>query len=340
MPNRERAHPPPPVAGPTAVDVVCLLGQTPAVLTELLWALVQEGAQVERVTVITTLGALRYGSMERLFTKGRGGRAHATPGGKLEELFRLLDVEDPALQVACVPFEDVRDSRSIRKMGQAIFLLLRDARRPAIPLVTCISGGRKSMSAWGALAASLTGRDGDRLVHVTVSPELEDPARDFWFPERPADRHAVHVADIPFLRVSALVDDDASTVDALVREVTQSVEHAAVKIAVSRSEPRIAMAGLELEVKERVWALAAVYAEAAEAGARLVAFGEDRNAERSFKARHKAKDYLAVVSSARSELQKLGLQSYGTRGRDWFPKPRRDEAAVHVLPPVPIVWMA
>jgi CRISPR-associated protein (TIGR02584 family) len=260
------------------IDVLCLLAGTPAVLTELLFGLsVLESNRVGRVTIVTTEGMI--GRLSAVISPA------GDAGPQLEALHerwpqtRPLEPMSPPVLIKTA---DAADADANRLAGREIDGALVSALRER-PLVACISGGRKSMTAWLTIATTLRAREHDRLVHVTVPFELE--TKDFFFPTALRDKKKVRLADVPFPRLEPLTRRHrAATIDAAVAEVTADVRaFGRPRLRVPEDRPGIIVFdGREHELASQAWALLRVYVEAASAGAAEVRWGSDASRKQRF----------------------------------------------------------
>ncbi len=165
--------------------MLSVLGLSPQVLTEALYALFMQGRLVDEIHVITTITG-RDLVHSGLLASGEGAffrfldeyeipvdRVHFPPGNIHvlrneigEELSDIVTPEDNEILIMkCMDMA----WRLTNHPDQAVYFM--------------IAGGRKTMSACLALAAQFYGRPNDRIYHVLVSPEFES-CRDFYFPPR------------------------------------------------------------------------------------------------------------------------------------------------------------
>jgi CRISPR-associated protein (TIGR02584 family) len=181
-------------------------GESPAILTETVWALAHETPALipSRVVVVTTTtGAAR------LQTELRSPLAHFSGRSAWQALRdellagrpdaeRLLVLEQthvitgPAGADGCArPLDDLRTRAD--NAAAADFILDAARRITANPdtlLVASIAGGRKTMGALLYAALTLVGRETDRLTHVLVNSPFDqrlDPP--FFFPPAKPVRH-------------------------------------------------------------------------------------------------------------------------------------------------------
>jgi len=174
--------------------MLSVLGLSPQVLTEALYALFKEGRIVDEVHVITT-------------STGRDlVHAHLLASGQ-GEFFRFLDeYHIPRGRIRFVPenihvlrddsgqeLDDIvtpEDNEVLVKTCMELAWKLTGDESQAVYFM--IAGGRKTMSACLALAAQFYGRPDDRIYHVLISPEFEH-CRDFFYP--PVEKRLVATKD-------------------------------------------------------------------------------------------------------------------------------------------------
>lgn len=166
----------------TILLAVC--GLSPQVITETLYALHQQGQQVDAIRILTTragkdaciAGLLRAGdghydqylsdyglSPDAIDFAPRHLRAVlAENGTELDDLGNEDDSE-----------------RFLRLCMEETFELTADAQ---VRVLFSIAGGRKTMGACLSLAAQCYGRPHDRIYHVLVRPSEFESCRDFYYP--------------------------------------------------------------------------------------------------------------------------------------------------------------
>lgn len=229
------------VAGQTLLFVA---GASPQIVTETVAALLDAGAAVDRVRVLTTaIGRQRI--REALWGDQRQWRrlAAAYPVARRcrfspRDLIVLRDAAGAVLP-------DVRslaDNTAIADQIVAHVAELTAGGAP--PLHASLAGGRKTMGYLLAAAMMLYGRREDRLSHVLVHPpELE--GTDFFFKapggggvaeiRRPDGRRVrvatkeirVELVDLPFLRLRAVRDPAmlrAQSFSALVEDLQEDLD--------------------------------------------------------------------------------------------------------------------
>jgi len=181
----------------TRCYVLATLGTSPAVLSELLYAMVAEkGYDVVGLEVWTTVegcrrltdwldgGAWRRlgdalseqrgdGAGERVPSASRAPRDLASVVSRLERGERAFEVRE--FFRGDEPLDDVRSPEDARAMDATLFQRVQalTAHLGDVKLIGSLAGGRKTMSAGLQGAFSLLGRPGDELVHVLLHPRVE-----------------------------------------------------------------------------------------------------------------------------------------------------------------------
>ena len=202
-----------------------VLGISPAILTETIWALAHETEPFipERVVALTTTtgraciqrALFDSGGWDRLIRalekKGLPvkGRLRFGPAGDHIRLFPRADGRGD--------LEDIVTAEESMTAADFILRALREyTENPDSRIVASLAGGRKTMGALLTSCMTLLGRTQDRLVHVLVnspydSPKLEPP---FLFPEKglkhrdpssdklvPSTSAGIELTEIPFVRM-------------------------------------------------------------------------------------------------------------------------------------------
>ncbi|MDX9708410.1 MAG: CRISPR-associated ring nuclease Csm6 [Trichloromonas sp.] len=177
--------------------LLALCGLTPQVITETLYALHQEGRQIDAIRVLTT----RFGKDACLAQLFRSGDGH---------FYRYLEeygVSREAIDFAPRHLQAVMDEngselddisgeeaseRFLRLCMEAVFELTAD---PQCQVLISIAGGRKTMGASLSLAAQCYARRQDRIYHVLVEPAEFESCRDFFYPPKEPRTIAVQTRD-------------------------------------------------------------------------------------------------------------------------------------------------
>ncbi|WP_095499164.1 CRISPR-associated ring nuclease Csm6 [Paraferrimonas haliotis] len=154
-----------------ATTLITVLGSSPAVITETLYALKNEKSFPDKLVIFTT-------------THGRDTFFQKDVPGIIKQLCidyalpqtLLDDIQVSVAQAAGVELDDIRSHQDQEAMANAITQTVRalcDDHNRAIH--ASIAGGRKSMSFYMGYIFSMFARPYDRLSHVLVSPEYEAP---------------------------------------------------------------------------------------------------------------------------------------------------------------------
>lgn len=165
--------------------LLAVVGLSPQVITETLFALHQQKRLVDAIHVITT----RQGK-EKI-------NAHllSPADGKYYEYLKEYRIDPATIDFGFHNIHTIKDPNDIeiddiageeenewllKKCMELAFSFTRD---PDTAVFFSIAGGRKTMSACLMVAAQFYGRSQDRVYHVLVSPEFESN-RDFFFPRQ------------------------------------------------------------------------------------------------------------------------------------------------------------
>jgi CRISPR-associated protein (TIGR02584 family) len=207
----------------TCLYVLAVLGESPAVLTELVWWLfTRERASIAGMEVWATGRGDRR--LRQLAASETWARLESVVG-RLPPLLPAGAAPSTDYGVRChvltregLALDDVRTAADAGAVAAALHDRVRDVRHSLpqhIRLVGSLAGGRKTVSAALQTAFSLQARARDRLVHVLLDHELESWLRrsgrieEYAFPETrwaaesgvPIDRQVdVYDVDFPALR--------------------------------------------------------------------------------------------------------------------------------------------
>ena len=241
---------------------MAVLGSTPAVLTEALWALAQETPPVIPDTVVvitTTLGAKLLhdqlltplpGRPTQTLWQALRGRLRGAPKSRSHRLTLespvIIDAADP-MTGTTLPLDDIRTPADNAAAAEVILATVRRFTTDADTRVLgLLSGGRKTMGALLHAALSLAGRPGDRLLHVLVTEPFDHPGLKptFYFPGQPSARIHRHpdgttvphlnarieLADVPLVTLGELIfirtGQAPATFAALTRAATTALSEA------------------------------------------------------------------------------------------------------------------
>jgi len=165
--------------------LLAVIGLSPQVITEAVYALFLQGKPVHAIHCITTNAGA--GEIFRTLL--------APQGGPLDDFCRQygidrggIDFGHHSVRVLCRkngdPMEDIETEEDNEIVLQTCLELAHGFTADPDTVVSfLVAGGRKTMTSCLTLAAQCYGRPCDRIYHVLVSPEFEN-CRGFWFPPR------------------------------------------------------------------------------------------------------------------------------------------------------------
>ncbi|TXD34085.1 TIGR02584 family CRISPR-associated protein [Lujinxingia vulgaris] len=208
---------------PDVVNVFCVVGASPAVVTETIFALCVEHPDedtspvcVERLVIVTTaFGKARLEStlqtqLEQM-AQDYPAAAERIPTSPAQYRIVVPQGSDEA------PLEDVRNAMESAIMGDAIAREIDALTAEGEPrLIASLAGGRKTMGFYVGATMSLRARPGDRLTHVLVSDGAERCPEFFYPTPEPrelgegrtfiADASAIRVElhELPFARLATV----------------------------------------------------------------------------------------------------------------------------------------
>lgn len=225
--------------------LLCATGLSPQVVTETVYALVQQGPQhiPHEIHLVSTRGGIQQARLSLL----------SEEPGWFRRLCRDFDLPPIRFDAGTLhvikdasgqELEDVRTDADNIAAADAIAELVRDlTAAPDSALHVSIAGGRKTLGFFAGYALSMFGRPQDRLSHVLVSEPYESTP-DFFYPtpyprvidvgrgtrQRLVDCQMAQVslADIPFVRLRGELLDDSLLharvrYSALVKQIQHSV---------------------------------------------------------------------------------------------------------------------
>lgn len=205
-----------------------VLGMSPSVLTETVWALACAPTPVlpDRVIVLTTTAGrealerhLFLQEKERLCGWDRLVKAITKRGLAVEGRLKFGVASDPVrLFPSPSGRADLADIATTADNEAAADFILREVRafteNPATAVLASIAGGRKTMGALLMSCMSLLGRPQDRVLHVLVNAPFDSPLDPpFLFPEKGKTHKLrdgtsvrsvdakVELIDVPFARM-------------------------------------------------------------------------------------------------------------------------------------------
>ncbi|WP_054030900.1 CRISPR-associated ring nuclease Csm6 [Desulfatitalea tepidiphila] len=163
--------------------LLAVVGLSPQVVTETLYALHQMNRPVHTIHLITTRAGEEM-VLAQLLGGGKGAfyrflKAYGPPSHGIDFGPGHIHVVRDDLGAEVDDIENEYDNAAL--LETCMRLTFDFTRDPDIAVFFSIAGGRKTMGACLTLAAQMYARPQDRLYHVLVSPEFESN-RGFFFP--------------------------------------------------------------------------------------------------------------------------------------------------------------
>ncbi len=206
--------------------LLLVAGLTPQIVTETLYALCVKRTPVFIPTEIHLLTTKEGAERARLMLLGEepGYLRRFCEDYDLPELAGAFPEENIHVVHGPdgTPLRDIVTEEDNAAVADAIMRQVRElAADETCAIHASVAGGRKTMGVALALAMSLFGRPQDALSHVLVSPPFESHPEFFYPPPQPkvllvgappqqrpisTDEADVQLAELPFLRLSGLLD--------------------------------------------------------------------------------------------------------------------------------------
>jgi len=210
--------------------LIAVMGTTPAVLTETIWALAHENPPTfpARIYVITTRRG-RQSLDELLFAIGNWDRLRQRICTKFPPAQGRLDFGPAQDCIRLLPYpkgerdlDDILNKPHSAAAGDCIMRVVREFTDDSNKrIIASVAGGRKTMGVLLASCMMLLGRRQDRLCHVLVHPPYDSPRLEplFFFPEKevvhrldgeryPSEKARIELVDIPFVRMRGWYERD------------------------------------------------------------------------------------------------------------------------------------
>ena len=171
--------------------LVATLGNSPQVVTETLWALMNPKLTETKRPPEAACVPFRTHMIATGHIAGREGEIR----DRITALYRQYGHEPPkdgdivfdvVLDDSGAPLADIRTARDNGFFSRHIAKTVRDyARDENLRIHLSLAGGRKTMSSYALSAAMFYGRPHDEVSHVLVNPSALETHPDFWWPGQP-----------------------------------------------------------------------------------------------------------------------------------------------------------
>ena len=216
--------------------LVAMLGTSPAVLTETVYALHKRGDTPDEVRIVTTLKGKETLKKELLGEQKIWGKMQDDIGTKISlgdasfELFKDKDNNH---------INDITSSEDNELMADTLLEFLRGFTNTSDCRISfSIAGGRKTMSAIGTLIMSLVGRKDDQLFHILVNEPFDKKMNPpFYYPSSQEHEYngirkkgteaKLQLAEIPYVRMRYWFDEKKAmdlSYNALVSKLNEDTE--------------------------------------------------------------------------------------------------------------------
>jgi CRISPR-associated protein (TIGR02584 family) len=190
-------------------------GETPAVVTETLFGLLERGVTAGEIHILTTAIGRRkmHPLLEEDGQVAAFNRAYNTTWAIRYEWIEAITAHPrrgnrpDVLGKGAMPLDDLRTTAHNTAAADRIVQCLQEwTHRDEVILHASLAGGRKTLGLYLAQAMSGFARPGDDLSHVLVSRECEQDQRFFFpLPDRPGHERVVDFSLIPFVRMRGLL---------------------------------------------------------------------------------------------------------------------------------------
>lgn len=242
------------------VVLISVVGMSPAILTETIWALYTEKADFlpDEVKVYTTRTAWNniqntllpdvWEELQQKTGKNMVLKKHIFEnhqGGELEDIVTNEDQELVADQLL----------RGIREY--------KNPQQEVCRLVASVAGGRKSMSALMYATMSLGAEPGDIITHVLADAHASN-CREFFFPEQSQQQliatingkkenftaadTKLDLAEIPFVPLSVLVKNTDFDTNGSFNKLVQRAQRTIAEISPAQPEIRISKTKCQIQI--------------------------------------------------------------------------------------------
>ncbi|MGH7601404.1 MAG: CRISPR-associated ring nuclease Csm6, partial [bacterium] len=164
--------------------MIALLGRTPQVLTETLYALcVDRGIPISEVWAISTQEGMKA-ALDNLLDPqhGRFFRMQKDYPAQCGQV-RFSTEQILVAQDGLLPLADIRSRQDSETFLELILRVLWEKTSDPHTAMHCsLAGGRKTMSTYMALVMQMLGREQDKLYHVLLTPPEAEHHVDFYYP--------------------------------------------------------------------------------------------------------------------------------------------------------------
>lgn len=299
-------------------------GMSPQIITETLYALAT-GPQPwlpDEIHLITTLQGKQNAALELL-----EGKKHFSQLLNEYQITQPIHFNVESIEVitnqAGEALADLRTPADNEAAADCIVHRIREfTSSPDTELHVSIAGGRKTMGFYAGYALSLFGRANDRLSHVLVSEAFESH-RDFFYPAKAtrvihdrngkpldASQAQVWLAQIPFVRMRNLMQENALPAKASFSEIVSMIDQLAMSpdVVIEPSEGRVTVGNMAIDLPPREMGLYLLFIRRLERGQSPIKLIKSdcsqEIAEEYLSALHGIKGHDGETDSTRKALKK------------------------------------
>lgn len=257
--------------------LVCVIGGTPQIITETLYALANKKPPVyiDEIFIITTSTGRKQIENELI-------KKEILKQFLLE--YNLPSVELKPSSIIVIKdknnneIDDIRDSSQSEAAADTIISLIKELTKDRSTRLHCsLAGGRKTMSFYLGSAMELFGRPQDRLYHVLVSAEFESNPEFFYKPKKEkfikcrlsdgtvkeisTENAKIELIELPFVRLSGKIQLHGESFEELIQETQTEIDLGGFQpeIILYIKERKLEIAGVCLTMNPTLIALYATF---------------------------------------------------------------------------------
>ncbi len=193
--------------------LLAISGLTPQIVTEALYALsIQKGITIDEIYIVTT-----NRGKEVILGKDKHPQTPSIPLlSEIKNFCATYNIPVPKFtnsnkhiivaEEESLILHDIRNDKENKLFPNKLAEVLKKLTLTSNNTIHAVlSGGRKSMSAHLALSLSLFGRSQDKLYHILTDEKYEFGN---FYPLNKAEANALVIAEIPFVRLRALMNEN------------------------------------------------------------------------------------------------------------------------------------
>lgn len=225
--------------------LVCVIGATPQIITETIYALAHKNPPVyiNEIFIVTTStgkkqienSLIKKGILKKLLHE------YELPslGIKPSSIIVIKDKDGKEI-------DDIRNSFQSEATADTIISLIKEfTKDQSVRLHCSMAGGRKTMGFYLGSAMELFARPWDKLYHVLVSPEFESNPEFFYKPKKEkfipfrlpdgstaqisTEKAKIELIELPFIKLAGKIKLNGNTFTELIEETQSEINLALVQ---------------------------------------------------------------------------------------------------------------